>query len=376
MKILLIGSRESSFVYNLALELSKKQLSVHIFDPDTLNLYDVASHKKKTFCRIPKKVERNRLLSYIFKSAKVLRFLKENRGEYDVCHIHYILSKFLFMTHGFKGFAGRFVVTVFGSDFYRRNRIFRRWQKKLLQSADAITVLHEGMKNELVAFYGPSIMEKIQILRFGLRPLDYIDNISDESIESSKTTLEIPEDSIIVACGYASFSEQHQTKVVDILEKIINDVPQNVFFLFPLTYGESSFREIIKERLKNSTIPYRIFEEKMSDIDVARLRRVSDILINVQDTDQLSGSMLEHMYAGSIVISGSWLPYDILLKKGVFFLSVDSIEDLTQGIKDGIRSLERYKKQALINREIISRMSRWENNISQWIEFYKDLLAA
>ncbi|MFC2156947.1 glycosyltransferase [Acidobacteriota bacterium] len=373
MKILFIGSLNSSFVTNLALELSKKNIFPQIFDPDTLKLVDTAADKEETIFRVPKKIERNRLFSYVYKSRLILKFLRTNQGRFDICHVHYILSKFIFMTTRMKRFARKLVVSIYGSDFYRRNTFFKKRQGNLLKAADAIIVLHEGTKNDIEAYYGSDLREKIEILRFGLRPLEYIDKLSDEDIQKSKEALNIPSSSIVVTCGYAAFPEQQQLKIIEIVENMIDDIPFSTFFLFPLTYGEESFKGQVIDRLKRSKLSYSIFQDRMSEIDVARLRRVTDILLNVQDTDQLSGSMLEHIYAGSLVITGKWLPYEILSERGMVFSSIDTFEDLPLGLKNGFSALTDFQKNISKNKSVVSDLSRWDKNIVHWVGFYDEI---
>ena len=373
MKILFIGSLNSSFVTNLASELSKRNIFPHILDPDTLKLVDIGADKEETIFNVPERIERNRLFSYIYKSRLILKFIKSNQGRFDICHIHYILSKYIFMTNRMKTFARKLVVSIYGSDFYRRNTLFKKLQGNLLKAADAIIVLHEGTKNDIEAYYGLDFREKIKILRFGLRPLEYIDRLSGEDIETSKEALNIPSSSIVVTCGYAAFPEQQQLKIIEIVEKIIDEIPSSTFFLFPLTYGEENFKGQVLHRLKQSKLSYKIFQDRMSEIDVARLRRVTDILINVQDTDQLSGSMLEHMYAGSLVITGKWLPYEILSDRGMAFSSIDTFEDLLLGLKDGLSTLPEFQKNVLKNKTVVSDLSRWDKNIVHWVGFYDEI---
>jgi hypothetical protein len=43
----------------------------------------------------------------------------------------------------------------------------------------------------------------------------------------------------------------------------------------------------------------------MDFVEISNLTKIVDIRIHVQTTDSLSATMLEHLYAGNIVIAGN-----------------------------------------------------------------------
>ena len=55
-----------------------------------------------------------------------------------------------------------------------------------------------------------------------------------------------------------------------------------------------------------------IITKRLNDQELTNLRLNCEVFINLQDTDQLSGAMLETLCADKIVITGSWLNYDVL----------------------------------------------------------------
>ena len=89
-------------------------------------------------------------------------------------------------------------------------------------------------------------------------------------------------------------------------------------------------------------------------------------MLHVQKTDQLSSTMLEEMYAGSIVIAGKWLPYRSLHDMGMFFLDVDKIDDTVEALETVVPNLEAYRKKCEGNKEIIWRHSSWDELAVRW----------
>ena len=108
----------------------------------------------------------------------------------------------------------------------------------------------------------------------------------------------------------------------------------------------------------------------MTDDDVARLRRVTDIYINIQKMDQLSGAMLESLYSGSVVITGDWLKYQVLCDEGVFLHKVDDIDAVAQLIADCVGDLQTQKLLCADNTRIIGEMYNRKDLIDRWIDVY------
>ena len=107
---------------------------------------------------------------------------------------------------------------------------------------------------------------------------------------------------------------------------------------------------------------------------MARLRKASDIMINVQDTDQLSCSMLEHMYARNIIITGSWLLYDILYQKGAYLIKVDSLQEVGEKLLDSIKNFSLHQRLLSPNAKIADEIDRWDRNIKEWSKFFMGLM--
>ena len=109
-----------------------------------------------------------------------------------------------------------------------------------------------------------------------------------------------------------------------------------------------------------------ILTEFMDFQSMAQYAMISDIMLHVQTTDQLSSTMLEEMYAGSIVIAGSWLPYKSLRKKGVYFIDVDTISDIISVLSDVVTNIEQYKEKCRDNAKIIWKYSSWDELAPRW----------
>jgi hypothetical protein len=66
------------------------------------------------------------------------------------------------------------------------------------------------------------------------------------------------------------------------------------------------------DRIRNFGINNLVIEERVNDFELAEIRFVSDITINMQTTDALANSIKEAIAAQNILIVGDWLPYDYI----------------------------------------------------------------
>ena len=83
--------------------------------------------------------------------------------------------------------------------------------------------------------------------------------------------------------------------------------------------------------------------------------------------------MLEHLFAGNYVITGTWLPYDSLISRGVELIRISDFEELSGKIEQIILEIEsgniNYEK-IKHNKEIAWELNSWERNIDMWVKLY------
>ena len=74
--------------------------------------------------------------------------------------------------------------------------------------------------------------------------------------------------------------------------------------------------------------------------------------------------------AGSVVITGNWLPYQVLRDLGVYFIGIDHLTDIGETLVTCLENLDQEKIQCKNNPEIIYDTSSWNNTINSWIKLY------
>lgn len=365
-KILLIGNVNSFLISNLAIALKKHNSSLQIdilseaknIEPNTV--FNTIYYVDETHFLAKKKGIK--VLYYAWEYKKILAKIPE---KYDYIHMLYISSIFRLIWKNLQKKGNKIVLTVFGSDFYKAGKTMRRMIDKMAQEADLISGTNPATLSDFCNFYSiPD--EKRLVCRFGLSILDEIDSVTENDILDFRKTHQIKQTTKIIACGYNASLNQNLEQIIDQLTAVKNNLKDVIlFFQFPVS--DSTYTLHIEEKIKSTQIPYKIFRKRFTDVELAIYRKAVDICIQVQTTDQFSGAMQEHLYAGSIVITGKWLPYKVLDEKSTDYIRIESLDQLGKSVIQHLNKTTDVEK----NRKIIASFSKWENTILDWANIYK-----
>ncbi len=169
--------------------------------------------------------------------------------------------------------------------------------------------------------------------------------------------------------GYNSSKEQQHDKIIENILKLPKNLLERIQFIFPMTYGDDVHKEKIKNMLNQTNLDYIVLEEFLYGDNNANIKLASDIMINILETDSFSGSMQEFLYANNIIITGSWLPYEVFDNEGIQYVKIDDISELYLELKKVIDSdIQTFDTSK--NKNIISKLSLWKNTIESWIDVY------
>ena len=279
------------------------------------------------------------------------------------------------MEKGVKAWVG----SVGGSDLYREAKVekVREGQIHNIRFCDWLTAENEQTINLFYKTYGEEFKNKpMTINRFGIDILDKFDFVKDMDRKSLCLKYGIPDGTINVACGYNSSPEHQHLSIVESIKQMDKKLREKCCFVFPLTYGwgTDDYIDMLDRQLSEDNIKHVFLRRFLSATEMAEYISLCNIMIHVQTTDQMSSTMLAHMYNGNIVIAGDWLPYRSLEEQGVFFLTINKLEDLERKLDYSIRNIEDYHLRCKGNREIIYKMSSWESAAKNWYKVYSDCL--
>lgn len=315
------------------------------------------------------KVKADRLKHiYCFQTMGDLKAILEQLPVYDAMQLLWIEREWAYFWQLIRNRTRRLNLNVGGSDFYRAGDGERAYKRALINSADCITAETEGTAAEFGAYYGKETADKMGLLPFGIEVLGQIDQSRAVPLQLLREKYHIPPGRMVVTCGHNANSEHQHEKMTKALGRLRDEVKQQIVCVFPMTYpkGQEAYIEQIESGLKEAGLTYVILRKFMDFQEMAEYALLSDIMLHVQRTDQLSSTMLEEMYAGSVVLAGKWLPYESLHKMGIFFLDVESVADITQTLETVVYHIEEYQNRCRGNREIIHSHSSWDVLASRW----------
>lgn len=364
LKILLIANSTDCFGKELKAELIARNYDVSLLDFESLTLYDNDKYKNNKYSRVFLRYKSIPKISMLFRMWYVKKIIQENN--FDILNIH--ISRWFYLVILPWIVKQKLVITFYGSDFYRTSELIKNIQTILYKKADAITFTNPLTKKSFVDYY-KNFENKSYLCRFGLRTLDFIDKNRSKSKVDIKKSLGYSTEKLIVTCGYNSTKEQQHEVILRSLNQLPLNVLDKIQFIFPLTYGDSVHKELIKNLLKGTNLDYKIHENFLYDDDNANIKLASDVMINILKTDSFSGSMQEFLYAGNIVITGYWLPYEVFDKAGVQYIKINSTDELSKVLEEvAISDLNNF--DTTINRTAISDLSHWSNSIEGWLNVF------
>lgn len=265
------------------------------------------------------------------------------------------------------------LASVGGSDLLRdsKNIWYRFWQKRIIRYADMISSEGEDIRRYFNEVYGTN--KEHRIIRYGIDVLDYFEPYCHE--EDYKMMIKekygISLNETVLMLGTNGRGQQQHKLILEAIKSLPASVINDLFLLIPMTYeGENEYINEITRLAMSITPKTKVLQRFLNPKEMAEIIAISDILVHVQISDQLSSIMLSHMYNGNIVVAGSWLPYSILREKGIIFWSIDKIDELGNFILNAIKQLSTYKLRCANNKDIISSMSKWEKASHNWYDAY------
>ncbi len=357
MKVLLISSGEQPAIKGLCTKLNDYYPNDSF---EHLNYY--SKNPYPIFAKIP-------LLRYIYRLLIFMSFKTKIRQS-DVINIHYIDSytEPLIRLIRYVKRHIMIVVSVWGSDYFIIQNKAVSYRRKAFALSDLITFANTSYISDFAARYDNKYDHKVRQVRFGLKQLELIkDILSNTSKDELKNKKQISAKYCILAGTNAQENQQHEL-MIEQLNMLPDEVKRQVCFIFPLTYGNN--KERVVNLLKESNINYLIYDNWLTDQEIAELRIICDIIIQLQTNDQFSGAMQEALYAGNQVITGAWLDYSDFIQRGIDIHYISDFPALVDQISAVLALIE--LKEVNKNPDRVWELSSWEKNIIAWYEIYKE----
>lgn len=372
-RILVLGNGNHVLIKNLIKHIRHvEKIKVDVFTYRKIkkqgeSLYDKVYTANKPFDNFLKWFYKDRIKS---KENLIRKRFSKIGKKYNLIHIHYLETPNLAIQDLILQHSSNILITIWGSDFYKRTDKELFSFCPLLCNASAISFTNNHTLNEFKTRTG--INNNLTVLRFGLEPLQSLyENIRHYSKDKAKLYLRL-DDNYVVTVGTNARKSQNHIPAINSLIKVRDKLPQKTTIVLPLTYlRHNRYMNELRDYCNQvEEFDFILLEKFLTDEELALWRIATDVLVQVQDTDQLSGAMQEHIYAGSKVITGSWLPYNIFISNGIKLFRVDKVaevgDELARIINEPI-DIHRHQK-------IIWELSSWANNAKNWLSLYNDII--
>jgi len=368
-QILIIGTGDSVFVKDFIDQYEKRGVTVDLISTGQAEIsksvrtqINVVPDPSGIFGKTGKHIK---LIKKIRRSVKMLP------SDYDAVIIHSINIFLAPSISMLKMKAKRIVAVVWGSDYYRSTRAQDIFKNRIYRAADSIVFTNPKTLRDFSKKNPHISPENLRIARFGLPVLDEIDKLKGNIAGKDDlpySTFGLPADKIIVLAGYSGSLAHRQDLAIDATARLPPETRDLIHLVFPIGYGASGIKKTIEEKLNQAHLDnYTILTDFYGFPDAAKLRCVTDILINIQSSDQFSGSMQETLYAGGHVIAGAWLPYQEIIAAGAKIKLVDKPEDLSTALQELAAAHRRASAEpAQAVKQYIKNASSWSANIGQW----------
>lgn len=317
----------------------------------------------------------SKALHFLIESVKEKAFFlqNDNFASIDTFHFHYM--QYSYLRELFLVPEGKKIVCSFwGSDLMRTSDTFNHYfVKKALQRANVITCQSTEMREIILSKFGRTLYDKIQINNF---PIDEsvfngIDTFlrSDESVVNFKKEYGFSPTKINVVIGHNGNPQNNHLKCIAALRSFPQK--EKLHLIVNLCYAlpqdqYDSYKEQLHTAFKETGIDYVIIEKFFTGDELVFSRLATDIFIHVPVSDALSATLTEMMYAGSIAITGGWLPYNTLRQLGLYYHDINEFDQLCGKLEGIVAHFEDEKTQSKNNASLIRNYFFRKQIVEKW----------
>ncbi|MBE7081629.1 MAG: hypothetical protein E7372_03645 [Clostridiales bacterium] len=382
LKYLIIGDANSMHIYNFiknvlsdgkfevsVMTLSTKRVREEyrtFYKENNVRLYSIAEKYGKG-----KDLE-NRTIIQRLKNFIRKYIMAKSLPKFDICNIQSVYKTSLLFYLKNKRKFKHLITSYWGGDIEDTTPIVMKLRKRSFDKADAITVTTQKVFEDFKTIYGDIYNDKLKICRFATAGIECVKQVFEkEGIEGSKKIMNFPLEKLCITVGYSAYEDQHQDLIIDKIATLPQEIKDKLFISVPMQYGACSkeFRDLVKEKAKNSGCESVILEEYAPFEMKAAEAIATDLYFNMRDTDAFSNSLKEQVCAGSSVVIGSWLKYYELEQMNANFVYVDSFDKIPEIVLSNLEN----KKEKQFFRPIYD-MYSFEAVKKQWDHIFDKVL--
>lgn len=325
-------SVDITLLSNIKPELIRKEISDSSIKIEWYNVKDVTFIKNK------------KIREWVIRFKQNIFFSKYSRSrKFDIVNIHFPKRHLAYAYKYLRLMSPQLVISPWGSDILRQPQNALNELRSLYQRADYITT---SIKTPL----GRKIQKEFDIDEnkfvggiIGSDIVDYAIKYGDKiSVEEAKDRFGLS-GKYVITCGYNRKVPQRHKLIIEAINKVRNQLPDNLTLLFPMTYAnpktDYDYVQEIKQICIENHLPAVFVTEFLSVEDVYKLRKSTDMFVHIQTTDAFSGSVQEYILCDKKIVHGSWIKYEELENyKPLFYYPVDDLEKLDEVIINAYKS--------------------------------------
>jgi hypothetical protein len=268
----------------------------------------------------------------------------------------------------------KLLVSLWGSDLYRTSGMpsYRR-QLDACRRATALTVGSLEMRETFLAKFGWEWESKVRVVNYGaeLATVRAARPLRDRFLRDYG----IPSDRVVVCLGNSGSRANQHLKALAALAGLSPQALARLLIVIPMTYGVSPpYLAEVRRAADAHPATVRILDRFLPDDENAALRWSTDIMVHLPVSDQFSASMCESIYAGSVLVTGAWLPYSRLRLSGIPYHELGDVSELRGRIEAILNQLPSERRRAAEAAPKIWNLMAWEEVTPRWLELYNDLL--
>ncbi|MHB9006941.1 MAG: glycosyltransferase family protein [Limisphaerales bacterium] len=298
---------------------------------------------------------------------------------YELYHFHLCIAENLRWIDAVPPSA-KVLCSFWGSDLMRTfGRYEYLHQSRALDRADAITLHSPEMREILLSKFGRHLGAKVNFAHVSIHETFYqlIDQVRQQPAPAAalRQELGVPENRWLVVVGHNGSPANNHLPTIAALAELPVTAKAAAVWVFPMTYNdESGHTRAVESAALSAGLDFRIFTRYLDWPALAAFRCATDLLIHLPVSDALSGTVLEVLYAGGSVLTGSWLPYSPYRRAQLPLQTVDDFSELPGRLAGLWPRREALRAEAEASRPRIREHFFPAATVPAWVRLYQSLL--
>lgn len=313
-------------------------------------------------------------IHYVKELIRKAAFFKANKNfkNIDTFHFHFIQYSYL-RELILIGKNKRIICSFWGSDLLRTHDTFNHFLvKRSLKRANVITCQSWEMREIILSKFGRNLAGKIKLNKFILDKslFDRIDSFDGHTdrIEEFKKIYGFSSIKKNLLIGHSGSPENNHLKIIESLKEFNQKDELHIIVNLNYAIDEKSlmkYKVKIINKLEELGLNYTLLQKFFVGEELALSRLATDIFIHLPVSDALSATLTEMIYAGAEVITGKWLPYNLLRNEELISFEVEEFGEIPFQLN---KILDENRKPNHQKKDIIRQTFLDKNIAEKWVE--------